>query len=102
MPVYVRSCAGDLRLTLTSGGEVVDTQFAATRSEAGRIAMAMIAARNGMCDGDTLTVAEEQDAKLLRAGLPRQRERIIAFFERVESTISMSLTEYCKSLASRI
>jgi hypothetical protein len=93
MPAYVRSGAGDLRLTLTSGGEVVDIQFAATRSEAGRIAISMIVARNGMYDGDTLTVAAEEglDAKRLRTGCPRQRARISAFIERVESRISMSL-----------
>jgi hypothetical protein len=102
MPVYVKRCAGDLRLTLTSGGEIVDTQFAATRSEAGRIAIAMIAARNGMYDGDMLTVAEDRDARQLRAGCPRQRVRISAFFERVESRISMSLMAYFKSSASQI
>jgi hypothetical protein len=85
MPVYAKSRVGDLRLTLTSGGEVVDTQFAATRSEAGRIAIAMIAARNGMYDGDTLTVAEDQDAKLPRADgpgdqSPFQKSRIQGFY----------------------
>jgi hypothetical protein len=104
MPAYVRSGAGDLRLTLTRGGEVVDIQFAATRAEAGRIAISMIVARNGMYDGDTLTVAAEEglDAKRLRTGCPRQRARISAFFDRVESRISMSLLEYCKLLGSRI
>jgi hypothetical protein len=104
MPAYVRSGVGDLRLTLTSGGEVVDIQFAATRSEAGRVAISMIATRNGMYDGDTLTVAndEGQDAKPLRAGCPRQRARMRAFFERVEPRISMSLMACCKLLASRI
>jgi hypothetical protein len=102
MPVYAKSRAGDLRLTLTSGGEVVDTQFAATRSEAGRIAIAMIVARNGMYDGDTLTVAEDRDAKLPRADGSGQRGRIRALFERAESRISMGLMEYCKPLAGWI
>jgi hypothetical protein len=104
MPVYVRSGSGDLRLTLISSGKVVDTQFAATRSEAARIAISMIVARNGMYDGDTLTVAADEgpDAKRLRTGCPRQRARIGAFFERIESKISMSLLGYCKLLGSRI
>ena len=56
MPVHIRSTThGDLRLTLTSGGEIVDNQLAASPQEANRIAIMMIASRDAFDAGDTLT-----------------------------------------------
>jgi hypothetical protein len=55
MPVFIRTHKGDLRLTLTSDGVVVDSQTAATPQEANRIAIMMIASRDAFDDGDTLT-----------------------------------------------
>jgi hypothetical protein len=55
MPVFVRTGRGDLRLTLTSDGEVVDTQTAATPQEANRVAIMMLASRDIFDAGDTLT-----------------------------------------------
>jgi hypothetical protein len=54
MPVFIRTDLGDLRLILVSGGEVVDTQTAATPQEANRIAIMMIASRDAFEAGDTL------------------------------------------------
>jgi hypothetical protein len=55
MPVHIRTDRGDLRLTLTSGGKVIDSQLAATPREANRIAIMMIASRDAFDGGDTLT-----------------------------------------------
>jgi hypothetical protein len=55
MPVFLRTDRGDLRLTLTSDGEVIDSQLAATPQEANRIAIMMIASRDAFDAGDTLT-----------------------------------------------
>jgi hypothetical protein len=55
MPVHIRSGVGDLRLTLSSGGEVIDSQVAATPQEANRVAIMMIASRDAFDAGDTLT-----------------------------------------------
>jgi len=43
MPVHIRSGVGDLRLTLSNGDEVLDSQVAASPQEANRIAIMMIA-----------------------------------------------------------
>ena len=55
MPAHIRTAHGDLRLTLTNNGEVIDTQFAATPQEANRVAIMMIASRDVFDAGDTLT-----------------------------------------------
>ena len=55
MPVHIRSPHGDLRLTLTNNGEVLDSQVVATPQEANRIAIMMIASRDAFDAGDTLT-----------------------------------------------
>ena len=55
MPVYLRTDRGDLRLTLTNGDDVLDSQVAATPQEANRIAIMMIASRDAFDAGDTLT-----------------------------------------------
>lgn len=54
MPVHLRTGAGDLRLTFTNDGEVLDTQMAATPQEANRIAIMMIASRDVFNAGDSL------------------------------------------------
>ena len=46
MPVHIRSLHGDLRLTLSNGDDVLDSQVAATPQEANRIAIMMIASRD--------------------------------------------------------
>jgi hypothetical protein len=55
MPVFIRTDRRDLRLTLTSDGEVIDSQLAATPQEANRVAIMMIASRDAFDVGDTLT-----------------------------------------------
>ena len=47
MPVHIRTGLGDLRLTLTSDGELIDSQLAATPQEANRIAIRPHRARPG-------------------------------------------------------
>ena len=69
MPVHIRTAHGDLRLTLSNDGEVLDSQLAATPQEANRVAIMMIASRDAFDAGDTLTCrrAEEgQSATVLR------------------------------------
>jgi hypothetical protein len=71
MPVFTRTDHGHLRLILTSDGQVVDTQTAATPQEANRIAIMMIASRDAFDAGDTLTCRradESQDAQLVQGG----------------------------------
>jgi hypothetical protein len=63
MPVHIRTDRGDLRLTLTSGGEVLDTQLAATPQEANRIAIMMIASRDAFDVGDTLTCRHANEGR---------------------------------------
>jgi len=63
MPVHIRSGVGDLRLTLTSDGEVVDSQLAATPQEANRIAIMMIASRDAFDAGDTLACRRADEAQ---------------------------------------
>ena len=55
MPVHIRSGVGDLRLTLSNGDDVLDSQVAATPQEANRIGIMMLASRDAFDAGDTLT-----------------------------------------------
>jgi hypothetical protein len=69
MPVHIRAGVADLSLTLSNGDEVLDSQVAATGAEAARVAIMMIASRDELTHGDTLTVrnaAEVQSATVLR------------------------------------
>jgi hypothetical protein len=70
MPVFILMDHYDLRLTLTSQGEVGDTQTAATPQEANRVAIMMIASRDAFDAGDTLTCtrADESTPPLVRGG----------------------------------
>lgn len=54
MPVFARSDRGDLRLTLSNRGAVLDSQLAATPQEANRIAIMMLASRDVFDIGDVL------------------------------------------------
>jgi hypothetical protein len=64
MLAHIRSTAhGDLRLTLTSGGEIVDNQLAASPQEANRIAIMMIASRDAFDAGDTLTCRRADEGR---------------------------------------
>jgi hypothetical protein len=54
MPVFVRTDRGDLRLTLSNRGAVLDTQLAATPQEANRVAIMMLASRDVFDIGDVL------------------------------------------------
>jgi hypothetical protein len=63
MPVHIRTGVGDLRLTLTSDGRVIDSQLAATPQEANRIAIMMIASRDAFDAGDTLTCRGADEAQ---------------------------------------
>jgi hypothetical protein len=56
MPVHIRSTTyGNLRLTLSNNGEVLDTQLAATPQEANRVGIMMLASRDAFDAGDTLS-----------------------------------------------
>jgi hypothetical protein len=67
MPVHIRSPHGDLRLTLSNGDDVLDSQVAATPQEANRVAIMMIASHDAFDVGDTLTCRHEtQSATVLR------------------------------------
>jgi hypothetical protein len=69
MPVHIRSGVGDLRLILSNGDEMLDSQVAATPQEANRIAIMMIASRDAFDAGDTLACRradEGQSATVLR------------------------------------
>jgi hypothetical protein len=69
MPVHIRTGVGDLRLTLSNDGEVLDTQLAATPQEANRVGIMMLASRDVLNHGDTLScrhVDEAQSATVLR------------------------------------
>jgi hypothetical protein len=64
MPVHIRSTAhGDLRLTLSNAGEVLDTQVAATPQEANRIGIMMLASRDELNAGDTLSCRRADEAR---------------------------------------
>ena len=69
MPVHIRSTVhGDLRLTFTSGGEIVDNQLAATGEEAARIGIMMLASRDALHAGHRLDVRladEDRDTTLV-------------------------------------
>jgi hypothetical protein len=70
MPVHIRSTAdGDLRLTLSNNGEVLHAQLAATPREANRVGIMMLASRDELHAGGTLTsrhADEAQSATVLR------------------------------------
>jgi hypothetical protein len=53
MPVPLRT---DLRLVLSNGDDVLDTQVTETPAEAAKVAVMMIASRDELNHGDTLTV----------------------------------------------
>jgi hypothetical protein len=46
MPVFIRTERGDLRLTASNCGAVLDTQLAATPQDADRVAIMMLASRD--------------------------------------------------------
>jgi hypothetical protein len=71
MAVHIRSITdGDLKLTLSNGDTVLDSQVAATPQEANRIAIMMIASRDAFDAGDTLTCrsADERRSATLVPG----------------------------------
>ncbi len=63
MPAHIRTNHGDLRLTLSNGDAVLDSQVAATPQEANRVAIMMIASRDAFDAGDTLTCRRADEAK---------------------------------------
>ena len=63
MPVHITTIRGDLRLTLTSNGELIDTQLAATPWEANRVGIMMLASRDAFDAGDTLTCTHADEAQ---------------------------------------
>ncbi len=64
MPVHIRSITDrDLRLTLTNGDTVLNTQVAATPQEANRVAIMMIASRDAFDAGDTLTCRRADEGR---------------------------------------
>ena len=63
MPVHIRTNLGDLRLTLSNGDDVLDSQVAATPQEANRIAIMMIASRDAFDAGDTLTCRRADEGR---------------------------------------
>ncbi len=63
MPVHIRRPHGDLRLTLSNGDDVLDSQVAATPQEANRVAIMMIASRDAFDAGDTLTCRRADDGR---------------------------------------
>jgi len=77
MPLHLRTDHGDLRLTLSNGDEVLDTQTAATPQEANRVAIMMIASRDAFDVGDTLTCRHAEDGPntAVVRGLPRPKRR---------------------------
>jgi hypothetical protein len=73
VPLHLRTDHGDLRLTLSNGDEVIDSQIAATPQEANRVAIVMIASRDAFDVGDTLTCRQAEDGPYTAAvrRLPR-------------------------------
>jgi hypothetical protein len=65
MPIHIRSSHGDLRLTLSNGDDVLDSQVAATPQEANRVAIMMIASRDAFDAGDTLTCRRADEGRSL-------------------------------------
>jgi len=63
MPIHIRAGVGDLRLTLSNGDEVLDSQVAATPQEANRVAIMMIASRDAFDAGDTLACRRADEGR---------------------------------------
>jgi hypothetical protein len=63
MPAHIQTTHGDLRLTLSNDGEVIDTQLAATPQEANRVGIMMLASRDVFNHGDTLTCRHADEAR---------------------------------------
>jgi hypothetical protein len=63
MPIHIRAGVGDLRLILSNGDEVLDSQMAATPQEANRVAIMMIASRDAFDAGDTLTCRRADEGR---------------------------------------
>ena len=63
MPVHIRTNLGDLRLTLSNGDDVLDSQVAASPQEANRIGIMMLASRDAFDAGDTLTCRRADDGR---------------------------------------
>jgi hypothetical protein len=63
MPAHIRTNLSDLRLTLSDGDDVLDSQVASTPQDANRIAIMMIASRDAFDAGDTLTCRRADEAK---------------------------------------
>jgi hypothetical protein len=63
MPVHIRAGVGDLRLTLSNGDDVLDSQVVATPQDANRIAIMMIASRDAFDAGDTLTCRRADEGR---------------------------------------
>ena len=68
MPVHIRTNLGDLRLTLSNADQVLDTQVAATPQEANRVAIMMLASRDELNAGDTLSCRHEAKSATLVPG----------------------------------
>jgi hypothetical protein len=62
MPVHIRAGVGDLRLTLSNGDTVLDSQVASTPQEANRVAIMTIASRDAFDAGNTLTCRRADEA----------------------------------------
>jgi hypothetical protein len=62
MPVHIRANLGDLRLTLSNGDDILDSQVAATPQEANRVGIMMLASRDAFDAGDTLTCRRADEA----------------------------------------
>ena len=93
MPLLLRTDRGDLRLILSNGGEVLDSQLAATPQEANRVAIMIIASRDAFDIGDTLTcqqATEGQDITLAKA----DRAMKLAFD--LPEDQAMALAQMCK------
>jgi hypothetical protein len=63
MPVHIRTNLGNLRLTLSNGDDVLDSQVAATPQEANRVAIMMIASRDAFDVSDTLTCRHADEVR---------------------------------------
>ena len=63
MPVHIRTNLGDLRLTLSNGDDVLDSQVAASPQEANRIGIMMLASRDAFDAGDTLTCRRADEGR---------------------------------------
>ena len=63
MSIHIRSSHGDLRLTLSNGDNVLDSQVASSPQEANRIGIMMLASRDALDHGDTLTCRHADEAQ---------------------------------------